>query len=196
MPRKTDNSSPAAKLALRRMFLKKYHADDPPDVLDCCQGEGRIWKQLRLDGFEVASYWGVDLKPQRGRLRIDSIKILSQRGWTQNVIDIDTYGSPWKHYLAMLPRVKHPVTVFLTIGVGGPGRIRVGREELDAMGLPDGVKSMSGAITHPLLDHAIHCSLTRAYAYGLEIVEALEVYEPPLSKWRTRYYGVRLEPVP
>lgn len=195
MARKTDNGSPASKLALRRYFLDKYHAADPPDVLDCCQGEGLIWRQLRRDGYQLAGYWGVDLKPKRGRLRVDSIKILAQRGWQQNVVDIDTYGSPWEHWSAMLPHVTKPLTVFLTIGVGGPGRIRLDRAALDAMGLPDRIHSMSGALTHPLMDLAIRFCLTRATSFGLDIVEALEFYEPPLSKWRTRYYGVRLEPV-
>lgn len=194
MSKKTDNAHPAVKLALRRYFLDKYHVTEPADVLDCCQGDGLIWRQLMREGYKPIGYWGVDLKPKRGRVRVDSVKILGQRGWQQNVIDIDTYGSPWPHWMAMLPHVSHPVTVFLTIGVGGPGRIRLGREELDAMGLPDRIRSMSGALTHPLMDLAIRFCLTRAYSYGLDIVESLEFYEPPLSKWRTRYYGVRLEP--
>ena len=44
---RTDNSDPRAKLELRRYFLRKYHPDDPPDVLDCCEGEGLLWRRLR-----------------------------------------------------------------------------------------------------------------------------------------------------
>src|SRR5436190_13053268 len=120
--KKTDNHNLPAKLELRRYFLRKYHCiqENRPDVLDCCQATGRIWRTLFE--FPLAGYWGVDLKPKKGRLSIDSVKILDQPGWTQNVVDVDTYGSPWKHWFALLRNCKHPVTVFLTIGmvkVGG-----------------------------------------------------------------------------
>src|SRR5690606_34501325 len=104
-----------AKLELRRYFLRKYHSDKPPAVLDCCQGSGVIWTELRKE-FEVASYWGVDLKPKKGRLKIDSVKILAQPGWTQDVVDVDAYASPWKHWEAILANGHFPLTVFLTRG--------------------------------------------------------------------------------
>lgn len=105
--KKTDNTNLPAKLDLRRRFLRKYHAEDPANVLDCCQGDGVIWKTLRRE-FTIAGYWGVDTKRKPGRLRLDSSRILAQAGWLQNVVDIDTYGSPWRHWLAMLPNVKRP----------------------------------------------------------------------------------------
>jgi len=194
MSKKTDNTSIEAKLALRRYFLQKYHLDEPPSVLDCCQGKGILWRRLQQE-FTVADYWGVDEKPKRGRLRIDSIKILAQPGWPQNVVDVDTYGSPWKHWLAMLPNVSRPMTVFLTLGVGGPGRIRLGKPELLAMGMTmPSLLSMSGAITHPLNRLATHYCLSKADEIGLTIIEAMEAYET-INMWSTRYIGVRLEPV-
>jgi len=54
---KTDNGHLIAKLDLRRHFLRKYHAGDPANLLDCCQGSGVIWSHLRRE-FPVASYWG------------------------------------------------------------------------------------------------------------------------------------------
>lgn len=192
MAKKTDNSNPTVKLALRRYFLSKYHGDGAADVLDCCQGQGLIWQRLRRE-FALAGYWGVDVKVQKGRLKIDSMRILAQPGWPHNVIDIDTYGSPWKHWLALLPHVgQRDITVFLTIGSGGPGRIRLGREELDAMGISiERVKGMSGAITHSLIDLAARCCLGQCYRYGLHVIEAAEALTTE-SKWRTRYIGVRL----
>jgi hypothetical protein len=93
---KTDNHDPRAKLELRRYFLRKYHGDGLARVLDCCQGSGLLWGTLRQE-FECESYWGLDLKRKPGRLSIDSSRVLAQPGWPQDVIDIDTYGSPWKH---------------------------------------------------------------------------------------------------
>jgi hypothetical protein len=110
-----DNSNLDAKLDLRRYFLDKYHSAVPPDVLDCCQGDGKIWQQLRSE-YEIKSYWGVDYKKKKGRLAIDSKRLLSSSGLSQNVIDVDVYGSPWGHWLELIKNVHRPTTVFLTIG--------------------------------------------------------------------------------
>src|SRR5438067_975429 len=113
---KTDNHNAAAKLALRRHFLRQLAAQgEAIQVLDCFQGEGVMWKTLRSE-FPVAGYWGVDVKPKKGRLKIDSARILEQSGWTQNVVDLDAYGSPWKHFQNLIATCQHSVTVFLTIG--------------------------------------------------------------------------------
>ncbi|MEN3369967.1 MAG: hypothetical protein V7609_2110 [Verrucomicrobiota bacterium] len=107
MSKKTDNHNPDAKLTLRRHFLNRYHVpivaygDTSIRVLDCCQASGRLWGVLRRE-FAGVEYWGVDVRPKKGRLKIDSVRILDQPGVTQNVIDIDTYGSPFKHWMALL----------------------------------------------------------------------------------------------
>ena len=190
MAKKTDNHNPRAKLELRRYFIRKYHADKPPDVLDCCQGGGVLWKELRKE-FPVASYWGLDLKPKKGRLKLDSVRVLQQPGWPQNVVDVDTYGSPWKHWEAVLPNITRPVTVFLTIGRGGPNMIRLGREELLAMGMTiTRVHQMSGAITHRLAIMAVNYCLARSWERGVIQVEAVEA----VSDGNARYIGVHLRP--
>jgi hypothetical protein len=181
---KTDNSNLHAKLELRRYFLRKYHSNYPPRVLDCCQGEGIIWKHLRQE-FQIAGYWGVDIKEKRGRLKIDSKRILQQAGWPQNVVDIDTYGSPWKHWMAMLPNVKKSTTVFLTIG-----QWQMGTDSfiLKALGLnkitvPPGIAcKLHGLALTPLL--------TKAYDHDITLREAVEA----VSIGRVRYIGVHLEP--
>lgn len=190
MTGKTDNHDPRAKLELRRYMLRKYHADKLPDVLDCCQGGGVLWRKLREE-FAVSSYWGLDLKPKKGRLKLDSVRVLAQSGWPQNVVDVDTYGSPWRHWEAMLPNVTRPVTVFLTIGRGGPNMIRLGRQELLAMGMTiPRVHQMSGAITHRLAEIAVRYCLAMACESGIIQVEAVEA----VSDGNARYIGVRLEP--
>lgn len=112
---KTDNACPDVKLALRRYMLDRYHVGEPIRVLDCCQGSGVLWGTLQQE-YDLAGYWGVDVKHKPGRLKLDSSRILARPGWRENVIDIDTYGSPWKHWTNLIKTIDHPTTVFLTIG--------------------------------------------------------------------------------
>lgn len=189
--KKTDNHNLAAKLALRRQLLHKYHAGESLQVLDCCQATGRIWSELRPE-FRMGSYWGVDLKPKKGRLKIDSVRILDQPGWTQNVIDIDAYGSPWKHYFALLRHCAHSVTVFLTIGLVKIGGGNYDRALVPVLGLtfkrlelPNSLGARVGALA---LQHAI----TAPSSHGLHLVEALEAS----SDGNARYIGLRLEKSP
>src|ERR1039457_5642486 len=189
---KTDNHSPAAKLELRRYFLHKYHAKKPPDVLDCCQGGGLLWGQLRKE-FVVASYWGLDLKPRKGRLKLDSVRVLTQSGWPQNVVDIDTYGSPWKHWFAMLPNITQPTTVFLTISQLVTGTVgAISKEAISAVGLGR-LRIKLPAGFHPkLVELATASWLTSVGTYGLELIEAIEAAS---TNKNVRYVGLRLEPI-
>lgn len=187
---KTDNHDPTAKLDLRRHFLSRYHADIPPAVFDCCQGDGTLWGKLRAE-FLVRSYWGVDLKPKKGRIKVDSVRVLECGGWDFDVIDADTYGSPWKHYAALLPRVRKPVTVFLTLGFGRqPEGSSVCRYSLEAIGLAP-LWNIS-PITLFSKCHSLFpvACIARALDLGLRIVEATEAE----SHGNARYFGVRLEP--
>lgn len=187
--KKSDNSNLRAKLDLRRYMLRAYHADELIHVLDCCQGDGLIWKTLRRE-FNVDSYWGVDVRKRKGRLAIRSERILAQHGWTQNVIDIDTYDSPWRHWQAMLPNVARPTTVFLTVGRGGPNRIKLSREELRAMGLDlERIPQMPG-LTHRLADKAVRYLLTNGFQHGVILQYAVEA----VSDGNARYLGLRLTP--
>jgi hypothetical protein len=191
MSTKTDNHKPRAKLELRRYFLRRYHADRPPDVLDCCQGGGVLWRKLREE-FPVASYWGLDLKPKKGRLKLDSVRVLQQPGWPQNVVDVDTYGSPWKHWEAMLPNVTRPVTVFLTAAWVISAKFQqYDRAAINAVGIPERIaklapKSLLAGVTRS----AASWLLTSCCVYGLMLIEAVEA----VSDGNARYLAVRLEP--
>lgn len=109
-----DNHNLRSKLALRQRFLRKYHAGSRFSVLDCCEGSGRIWRYLRKEF--PCDVMGVDLKPAKGRLRLDSRRILELDWLSFDVVDIDTYGSPWGHWLNLLESLTQPATVFLTWG--------------------------------------------------------------------------------
>ncbi len=180
---KTDNGDFAAKLELRRYFLRKYHGENRPSILDCCQGSAKIWTKLRKE-FEC-DYWGVDVKRKAGRLKVDSVRILQQPGWVQDVIDIDTYGSPWKHWEAMLPNVHRPLTVFLTIGRYSMG---VDRRVFGWLGC-GGLKIPAG-LNGKLDEMALPYCLLASSSYGIIIQEAVEA----VSSGNARYVGVRLFP--
>lgn len=188
MAKKTDNHNPKAKLDLRRYFLKKYHADGQPiRVFDCCQGSGLLWRELRKE-FDVASYWGVDVKPKAGRLKIESQRVLAQTGMTENVIDIDTYGSPWKHWAVLLPNITQPITVFLTIGQVSFSGSALHREAREALGI--GNFKVPNAIGCKLNCLAANYLLSYVRS-GTTILEAVEA----VSDGNARYIGVRLEPM-
>ena len=187
MAKKTDNHNLKGKLDLRRYFLAKYHADKPPAVLDCCQGGGLLWKALREE-FPVASYWGIDLKAKPGRLKIDSARILSQPGWTQDVIDADVYGSPWKHWQAVLANGIAPLTVFLTRGSHSLEVLDA--YEKAAIGLRFSLP-IPGAFWPKLtmIDLALTYALTTCSLKDKIITEIVEA----VSDGNARYVGIRLE---
>lgn len=188
MAKKTDNHNAKAKLDLRRYFLSKYHADGDAQVLDCCQGSAVLWSALQKE-FRIANYWGVDVKPKKGRLKIDSVRILQQPGWRQNVVDIDTYGSPWKHWLAMLPNVVRPTTCFLTLAMiraGGGGTLSAADRAilgLDKLEVPPGIQGKLAPLVARL-------ALGKAMSNGILLQECVEA----VAHGNARYIGVRLMP--
>lgn len=183
---KTDNHNPASKLCLRRYFLDKYHSGGA-NVLDCCQGSGLLWTELQKT-HKTRSYWGVDIKPKKGRLKIDSVRILSQPGWNQDCIDVDTYGSPWKHWIQIQKNLSAPTTVFLTIAtikiMGG----NITTEEKEMIGLSQLTK-LPQSFCGKLARYATQVMLTK-HVTSCNIVEAVEA----MSSGNARYIGVRLDP--
>lgn len=112
---KTDNHNLNAKLALRRSFLSEYPGNTKLSVCDCFSGEQEsIWTILRKE-FNVSEYLALDTKQKDRRLKLDSLRYLQNQRWTHNVIDLDAYGSPWRHWFEVLRRGL-ACTVFLTVG--------------------------------------------------------------------------------
>src|SRR3954469_21082851 len=106
-----ENSHLKAKLDLRRHYLERYHAAGERRVFDGFQAKGLLWSILRKE-FPLASYWGVDLVEKKGRIKVDSARVLAQPGWNANIVDLDAYGSPWKHWLGVLKNAERSLTVF------------------------------------------------------------------------------------
>lgn len=164
-------------------MLNKYHTETSPRVLDCCQGEAKLWNQLRRE-FEIAKYLGVDLKPKRGRLKIDSRAILSRPGWFYDVVDIDTYGSPWRHLEALVNTLKSGVTVFITIG-----RVMMGvdKAELKALGLHN-LRNLPPTLGSKVVKNNLSTVLTSICSS----VTIQEMVESPPGR-NARYIAIRLK---
>ena len=183
--KKTDNHDPRAKLNLRRYFLHKYHSQGTANVVDCCMGSGFIWRELRKE-WRISSYVGLDVKRKKGRLRIDSARYLAAGGWTHDVVDIDTYGSPWKHWVEVLRNMPASCTVFLTIGREMKGINILDNIAIRALGL-EGM-SVPKTIIAILSDISISYCLAMCYDYGIIPEESVEAE----STSNARYVGVRL----
>lgn len=181
----TDNANLASKLALRRSFLRQLPAVRPR-VFDACQGSGVIWQELRKE-FDVR-YWGVDVKQKRGRIKIDSARVLETSGWTFDVVDIDTYGQPWRHWAAVLRHGTGTVTVFLTIGEASGLKAPLSNDGLLAMGLSKLADVMPYGLKHQLTESAVDSLLAMSYANGWTLERIAESTPGPMA----RYLGVRM----
>jgi len=172
---------------LRRYMLDKYHSGTPFRVFDCCQGGGVLWQCLREE-YDVAAYWGVDVKPQRGRLKIDSRRLMASIA-DRNVVDIDTYGNPWQHWLRLLPHIRQSTTVFLTLGQRR-GMTNQTKEVIEAIGLGQFYKKAPISLLSRMGQIAVSRLLTKGCDYGLIAIEAIEAVAGPTA----RYFAVRLCP--
>ena len=183
---KTDNHNPAAKLDLRRYMLRRYHHNQF-SVLDCCNGSGKLWSELRKE-FPIASLVGIDVKPKKGRIKTDSARLLDQPGWPQEVIDVDTYGSPWEHFASIVKHLDRPRTVFLTWGIvttgGGSAMPNIVARSLGLSGM-----KIPSSMTLELCKVALPYLLTGTEV-TCRIIEAVEA----LSDGNARYLAIRLEP--
>jgi len=186
MTKQTDNHNLAAKLALRRHFMWKYHPAGAR-VFDAFQGGGQIWAGLRSE-FALGSYWGVDLKPKKGRVKIESSRILNQPGWRFDVIDLDAYGLPWKHYRAALKFGPAEITIFLTVGSLTMGGSFVSADVAEIMGLT--LKNIPPAIGGNVNKKFTDYCLGICYGFGYGVVESLEALNPGGN---ARYFGLHLK---
>lgn len=185
---KTDNHNSGAKLELRRHYLRTYHGAGDARVLDCFQGGGKLWTTLQRE-FKLASYWGLDLKPRKGRLKLDSARVLDQRGWTENVIDLDAYGSPWKHYQALVRNAQTSCTVFLTIGMVKIGGGNFDRSILEMLGANFRKLKIPNSLGVRLGLHVLNHAAGYAKAHGLKMLDVQEAF----PQRNARYIGMRLE---
>jgi hypothetical protein len=185
MTAKTDNHSLSVKFALRAGFLDSYH-EGKTVVFDACMGNGELWRRLRVG--RRLRYWGVDVKPKRGFVQVDSERVLAMPGWKFDVIDVDTYGMPWGHWLGILRNGAGALTVFLTVGnvvMGGSGLCRELRE---VVGFGD--LKIPPAICGRLNSDFTLEMIGYAKLAGWSIEELKEAV--PDKPGTARYFGVRM----
>lgn len=130
-------------------------------------------------------------KKKKGRLKVNSERVLAEAGWDFDVIDVDTYGQPWRHWEGIIKNGSRDVTVFLTIGmvaVGGGGNIQ--KETRDAI-FPkfESMPKPPPGLFVKFSGHIIIAMLYRAKEYGWRIVEATITEETR----NVKYVGIRLE---
>lgn len=133
MQKQTDNSNLDVKLRLRRRYLERYGGTA---CLDCCQGNMELWKVLRNE-YPNIKYMGVDKKQKSGRHKIDSLRLLQLKGLIWDIIDIDTYGDPFKHFFLLYKNITLPTTVFLTYGHGMRSMSNISAVMKNALRLPE-----------------------------------------------------------
>jgi len=182
-----DNSSLTTKLAIRKYMLDKW-SQEPIRVLDCCAGKREIWTALQKD-YDVKEYLAADVKATRGNLRVDSRRLVADKDVCSrfDVIDVDTYGSPWTHWESIIKNCGQDVTVFLTMGRSG-GQKAVDGAALEMLGL-NGLDVPAG-IRWRLADLCVSYCLTKCYDYGIILKEAVETRSP--GSGGANYYGIRL----
>lgn len=185
---KTDNTNLVDKLGLRRYFLDCYHKGQKIKVFDACQGEQVLWGILRKE--YPCRYWGVDVKNKKGRPRVNSERVLAEAGWDFDVIDVDTYGQPWRHWEGIIKNGTRDVTVFLTIGMVNVQGGSLQKEARDAA-----FPAFASMPKPPLglfvkfSGYVIVAMLYHAKEYGWRIVEATTIEEAK----NVKYVGIRIE---
>ena len=181
---KTDNSSLPAKLNIRRYFLDKY-ATGEFTVIDCCAGYQEIWTVLRKE-YPECNYCGIDKRKIEGVLHADSKRILST-GMVADVIDIDTYGSPWGHWHNLIPNIKNETIVFLTIG--STGMRNQSKQAMKIAGLQFSKLKLPGTLAGKF-DNIINMRNIKAVEqYSYVIVNEAKIIE---SK-NVKYIGLHLQ---
>jgi hypothetical protein len=160
---KRDNTNLPAKVKLREYYLDRYFAGNKEIyVLDACAGDSLIWSELRKR-YPV-KVMSVDVKKKPGRIAIKSERIMAAASGVQ-VCDIDTWGSPWSKYFALLESLKSlKLAVFLTIGItvyGGMQKVFAERvaPQFEGIRLPIGF--------HRALQEALwKDAIAEAYRFG------------------------------
>lgn len=137
--KKTDNKQIDMKLELREQVLRRAGVK-ACRVLDLFAGRGEIWTAMR-SRIKVVRYVPCDKTPRMpGTIRGDStderfLAAFDMRNF--NVVDIDTYGEPWRPYRLLAERVVHPTVFFLTHGeVSGLGGCNTSAFVLETLGIP------------------------------------------------------------
>jgi hypothetical protein len=144
----------------------------------------------------------LDIVPVEGTLTVDSKRYLN-RELDYDVIDIDSYGSPFQHYNIALRNISKPTIFFLTYGSAGVGYSAISRATVELVNFfPDlcdfrfSKTLIKGQIAAPALllkvtNVATEYHLAQAYKYGHEVDLCIFASPGPTAK----YFGLRTVPI-
>lgn len=177
-----DNQFFQIKLNLRLEYIRRYGG---VTAFDCCQGSMRLWSEI-LKEYPNIKYFGVDKKPKPGRHKVDSSRILEIENLSWDIVDIDTYGDPWKHYINLCKNTSCDVTVFLTNGKGAGKLSNVSNTVCDLLHIPENTpQTLRLAAVDNNIDRVIHSCIR----YGIIATDIIEV-KPSDT---VCYYAMRLK---
>jgi len=189
---KTDNADLAAKVEQRVRYLERYHPEGPIEILETCQGSGLIWGRVKVElPHRQLRVTGIDVKPKAGRLRLKSERFLAMPGWSFDVIDVDTYGSPWTHWFHALENAPtdRPLTVFLTYGdVMAAGAGGFNPRHLTMLGLDLGEHRLPPGLGSRVYQRCTNMLIGLAHRYGWKPENVESIRPTP----RVTYYALHL----
>ena len=159
-------------------------------MFNCCEGDDVCWRTLRRE-YPACQVVGFDLKKKRGRVAIDSSRVLSLDGCRYDAVDIDTYGHPFKHLFALMRAMPEgAVTVFLTFG-----RIKYGGAHSEIVKLA-GLDGFSVKPPVSLASKAVEDSLSYAFTHECASKIVVAYAAEAFPRGNARYIGLRLEKHP
>lgn len=107
MRTKNDNSYLNEKVKLRESYLtkeKKYK------VLDMFHGKGKIWNQIKKDGYQC-EITSIDIKKGLDNRKLNGFVNFED----YDVIDFDSYGDGLERMLCYISEIKTGTIVFITL---------------------------------------------------------------------------------
>jgi len=182
---KVDNAFLCTKVNLRRNVIKKHFNKSSFNILNCCAAKNKVWRSL--DEFYNTSIIHLDLNPQfDGVIKCDANDYVQNNDLSKfDIIDIDTYGSPWDIFFNSIKSCTGTTVFFLTWG----------RTEKNLFNVPNIIKQTfnfpksSKKGRNPLckyMEKNITSLLVRGYENGIFIKDVYEGF----PQGNARYFGL------
>jgi len=193
MIKQVDNGMLGAKLDLRRWLIQRVLEEGKGlHVLDCCAGDRVLWKRLERE-WKPDSYVGLDIKRKPAPvLKADSVRWLRSMPLKATLVDVDTYGEPWKHWRTLLRAnwTHDRIGVCLTMGNGGKAMGALGNAALKALGIPTTWRKRLPPACDARREAAVDACMYLAVELGCTVLDTREA--GGANRW-TRYIAVMLE---
>jgi len=164
---KHDNSNPAAKIALRKLFIECL---DRPKILECYAGQQRVMFRACYQGHDVTA---LDLKGGPGVKKVDNRPYVRRHADEYNYFDLDAYGSPYPLLVTLFANRRSPDPFAVVVTDGSRLRMNyqhASRIETTAANLPAAM-SVPGLVyfQDEIIGYVLRAAAAR---YGVEITGA------------------------